>query len=595
MRRRGRTLFIVTLFVLSICAAQLVRLQWVEAAAVAQEGRKLRMAQSYELPAKRGVMTDMHGTVLADNMERHTVVADPQNVKLYEPRDEKGKRLPEPGGVDGAAAKLAPLLGMSVEELKPKLQGEGMYSQLKRGLEPMQWRAVKELGIPGITSEPVQQRTYPGGAATAPLVGWIGSTGRAMTGDGGGLELVYDDQLTGTKGIRRAEFSRDGQIIIPSGESQIVEPVPGNGLTLTLDNDLQWYAYNAVAAQVQESEADWGVAVVMDTKGRLRAAAQYPGFDPARRGAPGQTLGSTPFINTFEPGSTAKVMSIGAALNEGVIDPATQFTVENRLPRADQRFRDARDHDTLYLTSTGILAVSSNIGTILIAEKLAAEKLEEYYRAFGMGKTSATSFPGESAGNMPRAEDLNASQRYTMMFGQGFAVTAIQDAGVFQAVANGGVRIPATVVAGTTAPDGTHTEVPLPEGSRVISEESARTLLKMMENVTAEGGTAVLADIPGYRVAGKTGTSDRYDDTKKRYFGTTVSFIGIVPADHPELICAVIIDHPRGEGHGGDYAAPVFKSVMTYALQRFSIPPSGDPLEPFPNYWGSQSAKNKTR
>ena len=594
MRRRGRTLFIVTLFVMSVFAAQLVRLQWVEASAVAQEGRKLRMAQSYEIPAKRGIVTDMHGAVLADNVERHTVIADPQNVKLYQPKDDEGRLLPEPGGVDGAAAKLAPLLGMSVEELKPKLQVDGMYSQLKRGLEPMQWRAVQSLAIPGITSETAQLRTYPGGVAAAPVLGWIGSTGRALTGDGGGLELVYDDKLTGTKGQLKAEFSSDGRII-PSGESQSVEPVPGTGLTLTLDNDLQWYAYNAVAAQVQESEADWGVAVVMDTKGRLRAAAQYPGFDPTRRGAPGQTLGSTPFINTFEPGSTAKVMSIGAALNEGLIDPGTQFTVENRLPRADRKFRDARDHDTLYLTSTGILAVSSNIGTILIAEKLAAEKLEEYYRAFGMGKTSATSFPGESAGNMPRSDQLNASQRYTMMFGQGFAVTAIQDAGVFQAVANGGVRIPATVVAGTTAPDGTYSEATLPEGSRVISEESARTLLKMMENVTAEGGTAILADIPGYRVAGKTGTSDRYDDAKKGYHGTTVSFIGVVPADHPELICAVIIDNPKGEGHGGDYAAPVFKSVMTYALQRFAIPPSGDPLDAFPNYWGPQSSKNKTR
>ncbi len=598
MRRRGRAILIVMLLVFSVFAAQLVRLQGFEAQSIAKKAREYRTRET-NLPASRGFITDARGVLLASNVERYEINVDPQNVQGYQVKDDSGSLRTV--GADGAARALAPLLDMSVDELTPKLQPKAKekenskYEVLKKGVEPLQRRKIEALGIPGIGVKSTQQRSYPGGVAAAPLVGWTGDDGRAHVGNGGGLELVYDDKLTGTAGKEKAERSTDGRVI-PGGEGASIDPVPGSSLTLSLDNDLQWYAYNAVAEQVQTSKADWGVAVVMDTQGRLKAAAQYPSFDPNNRAqADNLPLSATPFVNTFEPGSTAKAMSIGAAINEGEVTPTTQFTVENRLRRADRDFRDAREHDTLHLTAAGVLAVSSNIGTIQIAEKVGADKLEDYYRAFGMGRHSATSFPGESAGNMPTTAALSDSQRFTMMFGQGFASTAIQDAGVFQTVANKGVRIPATLVTATTAPGGTRTDIPAPEGNRVLTEESAATLLKMMENVTTSGGTAELAGIPGYRVAGKTGTADRYDDAKKGYSGTTASFIGIAPADNPELICAVIVDNPKGEGHGGDYSAPVFKSVMTYALQKYKIPPTGQTADAYPNYWGPQASRNQTR
>ncbi len=591
-RRRARALFIATLFVFSIFAVQLLRLQWFEAGSIAKGGRDQRQGTT-KLPAVRGQVTDAHGVVLAQSIERYTVASCPRDVRFYgQSKDPKKRQMTGP---EGAAQELSPLLGMSAEQLLPLLSGteNECYKIVKKGVEPLQWRKIAERAIPGISAQMTQERLYPGGSAAAPLIGWVGNEGEARKGHGGGLELLMNEKLTGKPGQMTAEYSVNGRVI-PMGERELRPAIRGRDVRLTIDNDLQWYAYNAIAAQVQASKGDSGYAVVMDKKGRIRAAAQYPAFDPVTR-AKGSRFDALPFTDVFEPGSTAKVMSIGAALNEGLIDPTSQFVVENRLPRADQQFRDAHDHATLNLTSTGILAVSSNIGTIQIAEKMPAEKLESYYRSFGMGKTSAVGFPGESDGLMPRTDKLSASQRYTMMFGQGFSLTAMQDIGVFQTVANGGVRIPATLVEGSADAEGRYVPSVEPEGERVLSEDASKTLLKMMENVTNVGGTAVTAELPGYRVAGKTGTSDRYDDAKKGYSGTTASFIGIAPADDPELITAVIVQNPKNEGLGSDHTAPVFKSVMTYALQKLKIPPTGSSLDPFPNYWGEQASRNKTR
>ena len=591
-RRRARALFVATLFVFSIFAAQLVRLQALEANAIAEDARDQRMGKKTVLPAVRGQFTDASGLALAQNVDRYTVEACPVQVAKYR---KDGATV----GVDGAAKELAPLLGMPEGDLRTQLtpkdgpDGKDCYRVLKKGLEPMQWRAVNDLRVDGIWAETTQERVYPGGAATAPLVGWVGVNGQAKTGEGGGgLEMVYNDSLKGTPGEMTAEYSVTGQVI-PMAERQITPAVPGDGVRLTIDHDLQWYAYNAIAAKVQEQKAQWGEIVVMDTKGRLKAAAQYPSFEPKKIGSSDIT-GALPFEATFEPGSTAKVMSIGASLDQGVTAPDAQYTVPNALPRPqnDITIRDMHGHATLQLTATGILAVSSNIGTSMIAEKISEQTLYDYQRKFGMGSPSAVDFPGESQGKLYPPEQMSGSQRYTVMYGQGLAVTAVQAAGVFQTVANGGVRIPPTLIAGRTGHDGTYTPEALPEGNRVLQEDTSKTLLKMLENVTSEGGTAVGAEIDGYRVAGKTGTADIAE--KGVYGGkNTLSFIGIAPADKPELICAVILQAP--ESNSSAIVAPAFKSVMTYALQRFKIPPTGSRLEPFPNYWGQQADRNRTR
>lgn len=589
-RRRARALFVATLFIFSIFAAQLVRLQAVEASAIAESARDQRMGgKPAILPAVRGQFTDASGVALAENVDRYTVLACPKEVAKWL---KDGTEV----GVDGAARELAPVLGMAEGDLKAKLtpkDSKDCYRELKKGLEPMTWRRVSELRVNGLWGEATQERTYPGGAASAPLVGWVGVNGQAKEGEGGGgLELVHNEALTGKPGQITAEYSVTGQVI-PMADREVIKAVPGTGVRLTIDNDLQWYAYNAIAAKVAEQKARWGEIVVLDKQGRIKAAAQYPAFDPKNIGSKDIT-GALPFQATFEPGSTAKVMSIGASLDQGVTEPEAQYTVPNVLQRPGfvNGISDMHGHATLSLTATGILALSSNIGTTLIAEKLSEQTLYDYQKKFGLGSTSATDFPGESPGLFFTPDKMSGSQRYTVMYGQGLAVTAVQAAGVFQTVANGGVRVPATLIAGTTDADGTFHPAKLPESTRVLKEETSKTLLKMMENVTSEGGTAVGAVIPGYRVAGKTGTADIAENGG--YAGkNTLSFIGIAPADDPQLICAVILQAP--ESNSSATVAPPFKSVMTYALQKFKIPPTGSALTPFPNYWGAQADRNRTR
>ena len=286
-------------------------------------------------------------------------------------------------------------------------------------------------------------------------------------------------------------------------------------------------------------------------------------------------LGNKAFEEVYEPGSTAKVITISAALEEKLITPSTGVIVPNRIKRSDTTFRDSHDHKTLELTVAGVLAKSSNIGTILATEAMPATTLEKYHRAYGLGSTSGTGFPGESAGLLPAAAAQSGSQRYTTMFGQGLSVTAIQAAGVFQTIANGGVRVPPTLVEGSTAADGSFEATPAPDGIRVVSQETATAVSQMLEEVVSPGGTAPHVAIPGYRIAGKTGTANRAEGGG--YSGYTTSFIGFAPAENPEFVVAVTLQKPTsGSPSGGSQCGPIFKDVMTYVLQAYQVPPTGE-------------------
>lgn len=562
-----RTLFIITLFVFTLFAAQLVRLQAIDAGRIAAEGLEVR-SRITPLPAQRGAILDHKGVPLAASAERRTILVDQNLVSTYEVRDPATKEK-RTVGVDGAAAALAPILGQSASDLRTKLTGTDLGATVATKIEPSVWRQVASLGIPGVASQADSVRTYPGGEPVAPLVGWVGPGGSAKEA-GGGLEYLLDDTLTGTPGRAVREYSRDNRVI-PMGQQAIQPAVPGRNVRLTIDNDLQYIAYDAIARQVEAMDAESGVAVVMDKQGRLRAVAQSPGFDPEDRSGKGQVFGSLAFQNTFEPGSTAKVMSIGAALAEGKTTPTSVYRVENRLPRSDRRFRDSHDHkEPLDLTTAGIVAQSSNIGTILIAEQLGKAKLEEYYRKFGAGSTSAVGFPGESAGLFAPSSQWNETQWYTLMFGQGMAVTAVQAAGVFQTIANKGVRVPASLVEGETDANGRLEPRPAPDPVQVLPETSAVEMSRMLETVVSESGTAQAAAIPGVRIGGKTGTSQ--DLVKGGYVS---SFIGYAPADDPQYVVAVIVNKP-GKGkpiYGGTVAGPVFKEIMSYALKTTGAKP----------------------
>ncbi len=569
-----RFLTIASLFVLSIFGAQLVRIQGFDATAVAQEAQLKRQAVQI-IPAMRGQVLSSDGTVLASSVVRETVVADQQAVCTYGTRKEKCDPSTSEAAVQAAATKLAPLVGSTVSELVRELTGTSRYRILSREVTPLTWNTISKLGIPGIARDRKatrSQRTYPQGTTTAALVGY-------MTGDGkpgGGVEQMMQGHLDGKPGHQTFEQGLDGTVI-PVGQSSVDPAVDGNDVTLTVNAGLQWYAQNALAQRVKETKGKSGTVVIMNAKtGNLLAVASYPSFDPNTDvGKKGVRLSNVAFWDVFEPGSTSKIMTMAAALEEGTVTPSTPVVIPNRLMRYDTNFKDSHEHPTEYRTVAGTLAESSNIGTILVSETLKPKTLESYFHKFGLGAKSGAGFPGESAGLLPPSDTWSGTKKATVAFGQGISVTAVQAASVFQTIANDGVRVAPRLIESSTEADGTVVPAPKSPSTRVVSHQTAADVSKMLEGVVSPDGTAEEAQIPGYRVAGKTGTASYYDPKVGRYNGHTASFIGYAPADDPQIVVAVIIQDPTYPFFGGYVSGPVFKDVTTYALQALKIPPTG--------------------
>ncbi len=554
------------LFVLSIFGAQLVRLQGFDAAATSATALSAR-TRTEVIPALRGTIYDSSGTVLATSIERRTVTVDQTAVPSYlKTVDGRLQKV----GVAGAAADLAPLLGTTVGQLTPKLTGDERYRVLAKNVSPLTWRKINDLGVPGVYSERTSERTYPQSTTAASLVGYVTDDGKP----GGGLELMLDDELKGHAGKAVYEIGQDGSTL-PQGRHEVDPARPGHDVRLTIDNDLQWYAQNRLAAEVKKTNALSGSVVVLDARsGKLLALASYPTFDPNHVADATGSLSNLALTDVFEPGSTAKIMTAAAVLQEGKATPTTPMVIPGSIHRSDRTFHDSHPHPTEYRTFAGALAESSNIGFILAGEQLPPKTLESYFRKFGLGSTSGLGFPGESAGLLAPAEDWNGSQRYTVLFGQGMSVTAVQAAGVFQTIANKGLRVPPRIVDSVKSGDGSWQPTAPKKGTRVVSPKTATTLNRMLEGVVSANGTAPEAQIPGYRVAGKTGTADRYDARSHGYSGKTASFIGFAPADDPRLVVAAILQRPVNGYYGGSVAGPVFKDVMTYALQEQQVPPT---------------------
>jgi cell division protein FtsI (penicillin-binding protein 3) len=568
-------MFLGVCVVLSLFAAQLLRLQALDASAMAQEALGSRQT-THTLQAMRGDILDRNGVPLATSVERFDVSVDQRVVHLYSTREPDPAR---PGhtrkvelGVAGAALALAPVLGMDVSDLTDRLTGDRPFAYVKKGVTPEVWRQVSELDVPGIYGTRTSDRLYPAGSVAASVVGFVGADNVTPRG---GLELSLDDELTGTDGSVTYQRDPSGRRIATS-EIQRTEAVDGQDVRLTIDRDLQWKAEQALDAKVAESGALSGTLVVMKRDGEILALANAPTFDPNdTSGAAMKNLTNRALSDVYEPGSTGKVMTFAAALQEGVITPKTPFTVKGHIKRADKVFHDSHDHAPERLTAAGVLAKSSNVGTIMIGEKLSPRTMHDYLTKFGIGQPSGLDFPGESRGILAAAKDWSGSQRYTVLFGQGLSVNAVQAAGVFQAIANDGVRMPPRLVDGVQRADGSVDPSPPPKGVRVVSAETATTVREMLEGVVSAEGTAPEAKIPGYRVAGKTGTAQRFDPKCGCYRGYTASFIGMAPADDPQLVVAVTLQRPVHGHYGGSLAGPVFKQIMSYALQKLQIPPTG--------------------
>jgi cell division protein FtsI (penicillin-binding protein 3) len=567
----------VACFVLTLFAAQLLRIQGLDASSLASSALGSRLTE-LPLPAARGQIQDAQGRPLAFSVDRRNVTVDQTLVPLYKvPRGATAAQIaaldPATTGVNGAAAQLAPILGLPLSTVKAALTGTRHFKYVAKAIPPDVWDHVASLDIPGIFSEQTSQRIYPQGALAAALVGFVGTDGKTPLG---GLELSLNKKLSGRPGSIRYEKDPQGAVIGTAPVDQ-TDPLAGQSVRLTIDQDLQWKAETLLADQVRKTKALSGTAVVMDVKtGDLLALAAAPTFDPSDYGKASPTsLVNQALAGVYEPGSTSKVMTASAALEEGVVTPESPVTVPGTLHRADRIFHDAESHGTERLTFAGVLAKSSNIGTIEVGERMAPQTMWSYLSKFGVGQPTGLEFPGESAGILADYKDWNGSQRYTVLFGQGLSVNAVQAAGVFQTIANGGLRMPPRLVASTISPSGQVTTTAPSTGVRVISPQVAQEVRTMLEGVVSSEGTAPAAKIPGYRVAGKTGTAQRFDPTCGCYRGFTASFIGMAPADNPQLIVAVTLQRPVKGHFGGEVAAPIFQQIMSYALTRLDIPPTG--------------------
>jgi len=549
-------LLLATAIIASIFATRLVDLQAVRGEALADAALSQRL-RTLEIPAYRGSILDRSGQTLAVTVEARDITADQTLIE-------------DPAAV---AVELAPILEVPQDVLAERLAGDRRFIYIAKGVDPKVWDQISALRLPGIFSQETSRRNYPAGNLASHIVGFVNAEGRG----GAGIESSFDELLTGTAGLQTYERGPGGRVIPTQNQSSIAA-VPGSDVQLTIDRDIQFVAQEAIDGVVRRSGASSATAVVMDVQtGEILAMATGPDFDPNQftQSLP-EDRRNRAITDIFEPGSTGKVITAAAVINEGVVDPLTAIKVPGTLKRAGKTFNDYWKHGTLRLTMTGAFAKSSNIGLILAAEKMKKIELARYMERFGITKKTDLGLPGESAGLMLPREQWSGTTHPTMAFGQGYSATTVQMTNVFATIANGGVRVDPSIIAGTVDPEGVLTEWPAAERDRVVSEDTARQVMAMMEAVIGEGGTAPQARIPGYRVAGKTGTAQFVDPDCRCYAGdVTASFIGVAPADAPRLAVGVFVHQPKRGRGGGELAAPVFKEITTHALQALQIPPSG--------------------
>lgn len=576
--RRIRYLVAISLVLLVAFAVRLVDVQAVRAAGYANRA-DMELAKKSIIMAPRGGITDINGIEFARSVISYRILVD-QAIIDYP------KKLAE---------LAAPILGMESGDLLPKLIGDRRYVVISKSVQPAVWRklekAVDEYNaavmatdngfskrLAGFFAERIYTREYPEGELGAAVVGFVNQAGTGAAG----LEYSMNSTLSGVNG--EYTYSNAGGTIIPGTQKITTEERRGNTIRLTIDRDVQWVAQEAIRKAVKKARALSGTVIVMDpATGQVIAHATYPSFSP------GKTEGVDPYRwknpsvqEVYEPGSTGKIITIAAAIEEGKIGPESVLRVPYKLKRANKVFSDHDPHPILKLTLAGALAQSSNTAAIQIGEMISNDKLHSYLKKFGVAAKTGSGLPGEETGKLLDVKDWSGTTAPTVAFGQGYSVTAMQATSVFATIANDGLRVTPTLIAGVSDAAGRYTPSAKQSSVRVISKETAAQMRLMMESVVSAAGTAPGAAIPGYRVAGKTGTAQRVDDSCGCYRGYTASFIGFAPADAPKFVASVTIQDPKGIYYGGYLGGPVFKEVMSFVLKDQHIPPTpkGEALYP---------------
>jgi cell division protein FtsI (penicillin-binding protein 3) len=512
-------------------------------------GQRVR---TVSIPAERGIIFDRAGTTLAVSVPQTTIVADPRVIK-------------DPIAY---AAKLAPLVQADQGELEARLSNrKSAFAYVARKVNDETAKQVRALDLVGISFQDESKRYYPHGSIAAPVVGFTGTDNTGL----GGMEYHFDSLLTGTPGTVQVERDPQGNDI-PGGERQVKTAKRGQDVVLTIDSSLQWNTEQALLKGVQSMNAQGGTAIVVDVRtGDILSMATVDGAtdtEPAQA-APASER-NRPVADVYEPGSTNKVITMAGAIEDGKVTPDTVFDdVWQRIIIGDKPYDDVEEHSST-MTVAEILAHSSNVGTIRIAHELGKDRLADYLRAFGFGQPTGLGLPGEENGVTFDAANYTDTSMGSIPIGYGISVTAMQMLDVYSTIANNGTARPPRLVAATIDADGNRHDEPLPEPHQVVSPTTAQAVNEMLQKVVNEG-TGANAQIPGYPVAGKTGTARKAPYDANQY---NASFAGFAPAGDPRLAAIVVMDSPQGSIFGADAAAPVFQEIMRFALMYERVPTS---------------------
>lgn len=583
---RLRQTVTVVLVLALILGGRLFYLQVLRAPALADTARELR-TRNYVINAKRGNILDSNGNVLATSVERYNVRVDQQEILSFLRYDDDRKVI---GAGPAAAAKLlAPVLEMDQAELGGLLLGgeeKSRWQLVTRDISPDKWREINSLGIKGIYPERFMKREYPNGYVAGTVLGYIGETeedpqpvGRA------GIELSFNEHLAGKSGELVVEVGPAG-VVFPQGTRHEEPAVDGKDIQLTIERDLQQAMQEALDSTRAETGAEWATGVLIEVgTGRVLALGDTSSPDPANLNATDpKNWNSRAVSAVIEPGSTGKLITFAAALDQGLVTPTTLFPVYTPMTMPNgEVINDNAGHPARNMTVAGILATSYNTGLVQIGDKLSDATRFKYLQEFGLGQKTEIELPAEEAGVLHPYQKWDGRTRYTTMFGQGWSANTLQLGQMVSIIANEGVKIPLHIVDGTYDKSGEFEPTMPGKPVQVISPETAQTLNSIMQSSTQKGATGYRAKVPGYNVAGKTGTA-QMADANGRLTNRVGTFVGFLPAENPQVAFAAVFYNAGGAGYGSDTAAAAFAKVGQFAMRYLKIPPSTTPLQVYPWY-----------
>ncbi|MCV7214257.1 penicillin-binding protein 2 [Mycobacterium crocinum] len=587
---RHRAGNIVIFLALGVAATQLFNLQVPQAAGLRAEAASQLKVTDVE-KAVRGSIVDRNFDKLAFTIEARALTFQPAKIrKQLAEAKEKSPAAPDPDKrLTQIATEVAGKLGNKPDAatLLKKLRSNETFVYLARAVDPAIANAIIKK-FPEIGAERQDLRQYPGGALAANIVGGIDWDGHGLLG----LEDSMDSKLSGTDGSITYDRGSDG-VVIPGSYRNKHDAVNGATVQLTLDDDIQFYVQQQVQMAKDASGAKDVSAVVLDAKtGEVLAMSNDNTFDPSQDIGRQQDkqLGNLPVTSPYEPGSVNKIVTASSVIEYGLSNPDEVLQVPGSINMGGVTVGDAWSHGVMPYTTTGVFGKSSNVGTLMLAQRIGPERYYDMLGKFGLGQRTNVGLPGESSGLVPPIDQWSGSTFSNLPIGQGLSMTLLQMTGMYQAIANDGLRIPPRIVKATVAADGTRTEEPQPAGIRVVSPETARTVRNMFRAIVQrdpmgyQQGTGAPAAVDGYQIAGKTGTAQQINPACGCYYSDVywITFAGMAPADDPRYVIGIMMNNPQRnpDGSPGHSAAPLFHNIAAWLLQRQNVPLSPDPGAP---------------